>query len=184
MRHFRRVFLLQYGNWRSYRYSPVASSRDLYWQKISRWKNVDTEAFLTYKWQTANSVQNSLQLYNLLASVLPERVLVALPSQRTDNLVSATDFIEDVREGVGKAPMSIRITPHILSAIDWQNPVDDPLRRQFVPLGSQTQLDHPKLSLDSLSETEDSPVKGLVYRYSDKALFLGLFTVIISQVRV
>lgn len=33
--------------------------------------------------------------------------------------------------------------------------------------------DHPKLSLDSLHETADSPVQGLVHRYPDKALFLG-----------
>jgi lysine 2,3-aminomutase len=32
--------------------------------------------------------------------------------------------------------------------------------------------DHPKLALDSLHETADSPVKGLVHRYPDKALFL------------
>jgi hypothetical protein len=32
--------------------------------------------------------------------------------------------------------------------------------------------DHPKLTLDSLHEEADSPVKGLVHRYPDKALFL------------
>jgi len=32
--------------------------------------------------------------------------------------------------------------------------------------------DHPKLALDSLHEEADSPVKGLVHRYTDKALFL------------
>lgn len=32
--------------------------------------------------------------------------------------------------------------------------------------------DHPKLVLDSLHEEADSPVKGLVHRYPDKALFL------------
>ncbi|KAF3931356.1 hypothetical protein ABW20_dc0104819 [Dactylellina cionopaga] len=33
--------------------------------------------------------------------------------------------------------------------------------------------DHPMLSLDSLNETHDSPVPGLVHRYPDKALFLA-----------
>lgn len=33
--------------------------------------------------------------------------------------------------------------------------------------------DHPSLTLDSLHEAADSPVKGLVHRYPDKALFLG-----------
>lgn len=35
--------------------------------------------------------------------------------------------------------------------------------------------DHPKLTLDSLHEEADSPVKGLVHRYPDKALFLRLW---------
>ena len=35
--------------------------------------------------------------------------------------------------------------------------------------------DHPKLSLDSLHEKDDSPVKGLVHRYPDRALFLREF---------
>jgi lysine 2,3-aminomutase len=34
--------------------------------------------------------------------------------------------------------------------------------------------DHPKLTLDSLHEEADSPVKGLVHRYPDKALFLRM----------
>jgi lysine 2,3-aminomutase len=71
--------------------------------------------------------------------------------------------------------MSIRLTPHILSCIDWSNPLDDPLRRQFIPMKSSQVQDHPKLTLDSLHEADDSPVKGLVHRYPDKVLFLGTF---------
>ena len=69
--------------------------------------------------------------------------------------------------------MSIRLTPHMLSCIDWSNPCQDPIRRQFIALRSNMQPDHPRLSFDSLNETEDSPVKGLVHRYPDKVLFLG-----------
>jgi lysine 2,3-aminomutase len=47
------------------------------------------------------------------------------------------------------------------------------LFRQFVTLKSTMLPDHPKLKLDSLHEEDDSPVKGLVHRYPDKALFLG-----------
>jgi lysine 2,3-aminomutase len=71
------------------------------------------------------------------------------------------------------APMSIRLTPHILSVADWSNPYTDPIRRQFIPLKSAMRKDHPALSFDSLHETEDSPVPGLVHRYPDKVLFLG-----------
>ena len=69
--------------------------------------------------------------------------------------------------------MSIRLTPYILSLVDWTRPFDDPLRRQFIPLKSSLIPDHPKLGFDSLSETQDSPVCGLVHRYPDKVLFLG-----------
>ena len=69
--------------------------------------------------------------------------------------------------------MAIRITPHILSVTDWNNPFEDPIRRQYIPLRSSLLPDHPKLTLDSLSEESDSPVKGLVHRYPTKALFLG-----------
>jgi lysine 2,3-aminomutase len=72
--------------------------------------------------------------------------------------------------------MSIRVSPYLLSLIDWSNPVDDPLRRQFITLGSRLLPDHPKLDLDSLHEQADAPVPGLTHRYPDKALFLALDT--------
>ena len=71
------------------------------------------------------------------------------------------------------APMSTRLSPHVLSVIDWSRPIQDPLRRQFIPMKSSSMKDHPRLTLDSLNEVSDSPVPGLVHRYPDKALFLG-----------
>lgn len=64
------------------------------------------------------------------------------------------------------------LRPYILSRVDWQNPRNDPIFRQFLPLKSMMLPDHPKLTLDSLHEEADSPVSGLVHRYPDKALFL------------
>jgi lysine 2,3-aminomutase len=61
------------------------------------------------------------------------------------------------------APMAVRLTRHILSVADWSNPLQDPIRRQ----------DHPALTLDSLHETQNSAMEGLVHRYPDKVLFLG-----------
>lgn len=77
--------------------------------------------------------------------------------------------------------MSIRLTPHILSVIDWSDPLRDPVLKQFIPLKSIMLPDHPKLSLDSLHELEDTPdgVRGLVHRYPDKALFLGEYSTIL-----
>lgn len=54
------------------------------------------------------------------------------------------------------APMAIRLTPHILSRINWEKALDDPIRRQFIPLASAMLPDHEKLTLDSLHEEDDS----------------------------
>ena len=92
--------------------------------------------------------------------------------QKNDT-ISSEEFIDDVRDAMHLAPMATRLTPHILSLIDWSEPVGDPLRRQFIPIKSSLLEDHPKLTFDSLSEIRDSPVPGLVHRYPDKVLFLG-----------
>jgi lysine 2,3-aminomutase len=72
--------------------------------------------------------------------------------------------------------MSVRVSPYLLSLVDWSAPESDPIRRQFIPLESELLPDHPKLGLDSLAEQADSPVPGLTHRYPDKVLFLPLNT--------
>lgn len=72
-------------------------------------------------------------------------------------------------------------SPYILSRINWKDPLNDPIFRQFIPTKSNMEPDHPKLTLDSLEETADSPVKGLVHRYPDKALFLRKFLHVLSD---
>ena len=52
--------------------------------------------------------------------------------------------------------MAVRLTPHLLSVVDWTNALDDPVRRQFIPLKSGIIADHPSLTLDSLHEEVDS----------------------------
>ncbi|KFY41307.1 hypothetical protein V494_03076 [Pseudogymnoascus sp. VKM F-4513 (FW-928)] len=145
-----------------------------YWQRVGIWKDVTEEKFLNYQWQIKNTVQGESRLLQFLESVLPER----LPAPRDANsplskIKTRNDFLGEVKEAIRIAPMAIRITPHILSVIDWNNPFEDPIRRQFVPLRASLLPDHPKLTLDSLGEENDSPVKGLVHRYPDKALFLA-----------
>ncbi len=111
-----------------------------------------------------------MKLYDFLKEVLPETI--PLPQQPGQTQTRET-FITDVMDGIAMAPMSIRLTPHILSSIDWTNPLGDPLSRQFIPKKSTFQPDHPLLSFDSLHEADDMPVEGLVHRYTDKCLFLG-----------
>ena len=71
----------------------------------------------------------------------------------------------------------VRVSPYLLSLIDWSDPYDDPLRLQFIPLGVAPAARSPASStLDSLHERADAPVPGLTHRYADKALFLALDT--------
>jgi lysine 2,3-aminomutase len=129
-----------------------------FWQKIPAYRQIDEATFLDHQWQAKNTITN------------PQKLLSAV-----QDLVPAS-FYEDVTEGFKRSPMSIRVSPYLLSLIDWSNAYIDPLRRQFVPVASRLLPDHPKLTLDSLHEQADAPVPGLTHRYPDKALFLALDT--------
>ncbi len=129
-----------------------------FWQKIPAYREVDEATFLDHNWQAKNSITNGAKLLSAVQDLVPQ------------------SFYADAAEGLLRAPMSIRVSPYLLSLIDWADPYNDPLRRQFVPVASKLFPDHPKLTLDSLHEQEDAPVAGLTHRYPDKALFLTLDT--------
>ncbi|KAI4940734.1 hypothetical protein J4E86_010706 [Alternaria arbusti] len=143
-----------------------------YWDHIQPWKDVSNEEFISYRWQLRNTVSDKHKLYQFLKTALPDKLLRSQHDQlrkiRTKN-----DFIEDAIAAIKLAPMAIRLTPHVLSLVDWQNAVDDPIRRQFLPLRSGIIPDHKNMELDSLHEEADSPVPGLVHRYPGRALFLA-----------
>ncbi|KAF2969438.1 hypothetical protein GQX73_g4107 [Xylaria multiplex] len=154
---------------------------EAYWKRIPGWSNVSEGDFINYRWQLDNSIKNSQQLFKFLRSVLPQ----SLPSSHGDKQSPATadGLIDDIQSGMQQATMAISITPQILSLVDWSDPLHDPLMRQFVPLRSRMQPDHPLLTLDSLDETGDSPVKGIIHRYPDRAVFLGSNTKIVNKIR-
>jgi lysine 2,3-aminomutase len=129
-----------------------------FWHKIPAYAGIDEEKFLDHSWQSKNSITRVEKLLESLRGVVSE------------------EFIKDAAVGFQRAPMSVRVTPYIMSLIDWENPYTDPLRTQFIPLGTRLLPDHPKLGLDSLHEQADAPVPGLTHRYPDKALFLPLNT--------
>jgi lysine 2,3-aminomutase len=131
---------------------------DEFWRQIPAFSGVERATFLDWAWQSKSSVTKPKQLFALL-----------------ENLVSDA-FVQDVEAGFRRAPMSIRVSPYILSLIDWSAPYEDPLRIQFIPVASRQLPDHPLLGLDSLAEQADAPVPGLTHRYPDKALFLALDT--------
>ncbi len=128
------------------------------WRRIPAYADVDEGQFLDHHWQSKRTITR------------PEKLLEALQGLVSD------DFISDATKGFAIAPMSVRVTPYLLSLIDWSQPYADPLRIQFIPLASRFLPDHPKLGLDSLGERADAPVPGLTHRYADKALFLPLDT--------
>ena len=129
-----------------------------FWQRIPAYKSVDEATFLDHTWQAKSSITNPAKLLATVQDLVPR------------------EFYDDVETGFHRAPMSIRVSPYLLSLIDWSDPYNDPLRKQFIPIASRLLPDHPKLTLDSLHEQADAPVPGLTHRYPDKALFLVLDT--------
>ncbi|MBI4511156.1 MAG: KamA family radical SAM protein [Deltaproteobacteria bacterium] len=132
--------------------------RGPFWQRIPAYADVPEATFLDHKWQSKNTITNVQKLMATLQGLV------------------SPEFVADAEMGFKRAPMSVRVSPYLLSLINWDDPYRDPLRRQFITLGSRLLPDHPKLGLDSLGEQADSPVPGLTHRYVDKALFLPLDT--------
>src|ERR1700722_1416154 len=142
---------------------PAAlAHRDLlsgpFWQKIPAYAGVSEALFLDHNWQAKHSITKVSKLLEALQDLVPPA------------------FVADAEEGFKRSPMSVRVSPYLLSLIDWNDAYGDPLRIQFIPVGSRLLPDHPKLDLDSLHEQQDAPVPGLTHRYPDKALFLPLDT--------
>lgn len=133
-----------------------AFRKDGFWQDFEPYSNVTADEFLSHSFQNKHSVTSLQDLVSVVGSH------------------ASDDFIEDAAEGLRQAPMLLRLSPYLLSLIDWDDPYHDPLRRQFLPVASTREEDHPMLTLDSLAEQDDSPVPGLVHRYEDKVLFLAL----------
>ena len=142
--------------------AATLTHRDLlggeFWRRIPAYAEVTEAEFLDHRWQAKHSITNIKKLLETLKGLVSDA------------------FIADAERGFERAPMSVRVSPYLLSLIDWTSPHEDPLRVQFIPLGSRLLPDHPKLDLDSLHERADMAVPGLTHRYVDKALFLALDT--------
>lgn len=140
-------------------FEPDAHRRlrdDAFWSELPAFRHVAAEAFQTHSFQARHSVTNVRQLRETIGGLVPE------------------SFYQDLEKGLQRAPMALRISPYLLSLIDWRAPHSDPIRTQFLPLASEQEPNHPQLRFDSLHEQKDSPVPGLTHRYRDKALFLPI----------
>lgn len=120
----------------------------------SPYETVSKSDFYNHLWQDKSSVMNADQLEAIAGSLLRPSVLA------------------EMKEGLKKVGMSVRINPYLLELINWDEFETDPIRRQFLPMSSEIEQDHPSMCVDSLGERETSPVPNLVHRYPDKVLFL------------
>ncbi len=127
-----------------------------FWQGVQGYRDVSADTFSDWQWQGRNSVRSISELQSTLGGRLSDKL------------------VEDLEAGLAWAPMAVRLTPYVVSLIDWDQVETDPIRRQFLPLGSQCLPDHPATRLDALSERACSPVSGLVHRYPDRVLLLAL----------
>ncbi len=129
-----------------------------FWRRIPAYRDVDEATFLDHHWQAKNTITRVDKLLAAIQGLVPQ------------------SFIDDAASGFDTAPMAVRVSPYLLSLIDWNDPYADPLRIQFIPMRSRMLPDHPKVGFDSLAEQADAPVPGLTHRYRDKALFLAIDT--------
>ena len=96
-----------------------------FWQKIPAYKNVDEATFLDHLWQAKNSITKPQKLLETVQDLVPP------------------GFMEDAETGFKHAPMSVRVSPYMVALIDWTDPHRDPIRTQFIPLGTKLMADHP-----------------------------------------
>ena len=126
------------------------------WRQIPYWKEISEECFGDHNWQLKNSVTTINKLKEVTKGLISETIL------------------KDISLGLLKTRMNMRVTPCILSRINWKNHIEDPLRRQFIPLGSEFKQEHPKNIEDSLAEDDSKVSRYLVHRYPNKGLFLPI----------
>src|SRR3954451_21900696 len=90
-----------------------------FWRAIPAYADVGPAEFLDHRWQAKHSITNIPKLLAALSGLVSE------------------DFIKDAERGFAGAPMSVRVSPYLMSLIDWSRPYEDPLRLQFIPLQSR-----------------------------------------------
>lgn len=132
--------------------------RGPFWRAVPGYTAINEATFLDPLWQAKNAITRPAQLVEIVGERLP------------------TGFVADLERGLARAPMALRVTPHVVALVDWPRAFDDPVRRQHLPLASEQLPDHPRVRFDALAEQRDAPVRGLTHRYADRALFVATDT--------
>ncbi len=143
-----------------------------FWRHIPAYKDVDEATFLDHLWQQKNAVKTADELLSTIKGVCsPEFYADAEAGFRASADGRARFALRDLADRLERSDRRIRS-----AASSCRSPP------ALLP-------DHPRLTLDSLHEQDDSPVPGLVHRYVDKALFLaaehvpGVLPVLHAQLR-
>ena len=89
-----------------------------FWRHIPAYAEVDEATFLDHLWQERQSVKTAEELLQTIRDVC------------------SPEFYRDAEAGFRQAPMAVRVSPYAIALIDWNDPVDDPIRRQFIPLAT------------------------------------------------
>ncbi|KAI1373610.1 kama family protein [Hypoxylon crocopeplum] len=140
-----------------------------FWRKVPLWKDIPSKDFLSWRWGVKNIVESRNKLAEFLDAVLPAEVPHA---EGFGGQQSRDEFVADIWAGIKKSTMAVRVMPYVLGRINWEDPANDPIFRQFIPLASIMIHNHRLAKLDPLKEKDDRPIEGVVHRYPDKALFL------------
>ncbi|KAK5628162.1 hypothetical protein RRF57_003877 [Xylaria bambusicola] len=140
-----------------------------FWRELTPFRDVRHDDFFSWRWNINNLVEKQSALSEFLYAMIPSKVP---RSVSIGGMQTVDEFCTDVYDGIKNSAMSIRIVPYVLSRIDWADPANCPVFRQFIPLKSIMIQDHPEVKPDSLGERWDMPVDGVVHRYPDKALIL------------
>ena len=83
-----------------------------FWRRIPAYSQISEAEFLDHRWQAKHSITNIKKLLETLKGLVSDA------------------FIADAERGFERAPMSVRVSPYLLSLIDWTSPHEDPLRVQ------------------------------------------------------
>jgi lysine 2,3-aminomutase len=79
-----------------------------FWKRLKCYSGIDYNTFLSEKWQLKNTIKNRDELLEFLRQELSQEI------------------IDDFTLSLSKNPMQIKLSPYILSLIDWDNFHEDP----------------------------------------------------------
>src|SRR5579862_1927654 len=74
--------------------------RGAWWQKVPAYRSVDEATFLDHAWQARSSITRVSKLVETIQDLAPP------------------GFVDDLESGMKRAPMSVRVSPYIVSLID------------------------------------------------------------------